>query len=474
MRFVLRVLKALALLVVLIIAAGTGWLFAWPPELLRVGDGYAAKIVCSNVFIAGRDADDVLHDDVQAPGNPLLRLVRVSVERDSGRVTARFMGLFASSYALYRGALGCTSVPDGNFEAAIDAVPFDAPAKMQANDGLWPQGEDSGNPPDAKIAAVLADARFAGPAMRAIVVVRDGRIVAEAYGPGFSSKTPLIGWSMTKTVNAAILGRLMLEGKVSFDDDHLMAQWKDDQRARIKISDLLGMESGLAFNEDYGSVADVTRMLYLDPDMVSLPANAPMEAAPGQRFRYSSGTAALLSRIWMDRVGNAQAAFSYPHDALFSPLGMTSAVFELDARGTFAGSSYLYATAHDWARFGQFLLQDGVWNGRRLLPEGFVGAMRTPTAASNGRYTQGQAWLAPGGSSAAFGLPEDTFWLTGHDGQSMAIVPSANLVVVRLGLTPGWLGYQPQTLLKAVLAASPQSGMPQQQAGSERQVQPRP
>ncbi|ABC91633.1 putative 6-aminohexanoate-dimer hydrolase protein [Rhizobium etli CFN 42] len=473
MQFVLRVLKALALLLVFIVVAGAAWLFVRPPELLRVGDGYAAKIVCSNVFIAGRDADDVLHDDVQAPGNPLLRLMRVSVDRGNGHVTARFMGLFAPSYALYRSGLGCTSVPDADFEAAANAVPLDVPARMETNDASWPQGEGVGDP-DRKIAALLGDSALAGPAMRAIVVVRDGRIVAEAYGPRFSAKTPLIGWSMTKTVNAAILGRLMLDGKISFDDDHLLAQWKDDQRARIKVSDLLGMESGLAFNEDYGDVADVTRMLYLDPDMVSLPANSPMEAAPGQRFRYSSGTAVLLSRIWMNRIGNAPAAFSYPRDALFSPLGMTSAVFELDARGTFVGSSYLYATAHDWARFGQFLLQDGVWNGRRLLPEGFVGAMRTPTAASNGRYTQGQAWLAPGGSNTAFGLPEDTFWLTGHDGQSMAIVPSANLIVVRLGLTPGWLGYQPQTLLKAVLAALPQARAPQQQAESQRQAQPRP
>jgi len=475
MRLVLRILKALALLLVVVVIAAAGWLFIRPPELLRVGDGYAAKIVCSNVFLAGRDAEDVLNDDVQAPGNPLLRLVRVSVDHDDDRVTARFMGLFAPGFALYRGASGCTSVPDGNFEAAANAAPFDTPSAMEANDALWPAGEGIGSQ-DGKIAALLADARFAGPSMRATVVVRDGRIVAEAYGPGFTAKTPLIGWSMTKTVNAAILGRLMLDGKISFDDANLLPQWKNDPRARIKVSDLLGMESGLAFNEDYGDVADVTRMLYLDPDMVSLPANAPMEAAPGQRFRYSSGTAVLLSRIWMDRVGNAQAAFSYPGDALFSPLGMTSAVFELDARGTFAGSSYLYATAHDWVRFGQFLLQDGVWNGQRLLPEGFIGAMRTPTAASNGRYTQGQAWLAgPGGSSSAdAGLPEDTFWLTGHDGQSMAIVPSANLVILRLGLTPSRLRYQPQALVREILAALPQQGRPQQQAGSQQQAQPQP
>jgi CubicO group peptidase (beta-lactamase class C family) len=182
-----------------------------------------------------------------------------------------------------------------------------------------------------------------------------------------------------------------------------------------------------------------------------------MVTDPGKRFNYSSGTAVLISRIWMNRIGDEQTALAYPQQALFGPLGMSSAVLEVDARGTFVGSSYLYATARDWARFGQFLLQDGVWNGQRLLPEGFVGMMRTPTLASNGAYTRLQAWLRPPGSSTGgdADLPADTFWLEGHDGQSMAIVPSAKLVVVRLGLTPSWLKYRPQALVRDVLAALP-------------------
>jgi len=457
MRFVLRLLKSLALLLVAIIAAGAAWLYARPPELLRVGDGYAAKIVCSNVFLAGRDPKQVLYEDVQAPGNPLLRLVRVVVDRQEKRVTARILGLFAPGYAMYHGALGCSSVPDGDFEAAAGAVPNRPAIPEPQNDGIWPGGNIVVNANDTRLDLLLSDSDLVGPAMRAVVVVHNGRIIAERYGDGFGPTTPLIGWSMTKTINAAIVGRLMLDNKIAFDDAALLPQWQGGDHSKIKLSDLLGMESGLAFNESYGTVADVTRMLYLDPDMTTLPASLPFEASPGERFNYSSGTSVLISKIWMDRIGSMQTALAYPKTALFEPIGMSSAVLEVDARGTFAGSSYLYATARDWARFGQFLLQDGVWNGQRLLPERFMAAMRTPTVASGGKYTQAQAWLAaPGGdSSAVAGLPDDTLWMEGHDGQSVAIVPSAKLVVVRLGLTPSWLDYKPQVLVKKILAALP-------------------
>ncbi|MBW9116764.1 serine hydrolase [Rhizobium cauense] len=453
MRFLLRFLKSVALLLVVIVAMGAAWLYVSPPELLRVGDGYAAKIICSNVFLAGRDPQQVLYEDVQAPGNPLLRLVRVAVDEQEKRVTARILGLFAPGYAIYRGALGCSSVPDGDFTAAAGAVPEVAATPSPQNEAIWPDGNAVAKANDSRVEALLSNSSLTGPAVRAVVVVQNGRIIGEHYGDGFGPTAPLTGWSMTKTVNAAIVGRLMQDNKIAFDDAALLPQWQGGDHAAIKLSDLLGMESGLAFNENYGTVADVTRMLYLDADMTALPASLPLEASPGERFNYSSGTSVLISKIWMNRIGNLQTALAYPKTALFDPLGMSSAVLEVDARGTFAGSSYLYATARDWARFGQFLLQDGVWNGQRLLPEKFMAAMRTPTVSSAGKYTQAQAWLAaPGGdSSAAAGLPDDTFWMEGHDGQSVAIVPSAKLVVVRLGLTPSWLRYKPQILVKELL-----------------------
>ena len=257
----------------------------------------------------------------------------------------------------------------------------------------------------------------------------------------------------------------------------------------------MAMSSGLRFDETYGGVSDLTRMLYLEPDMAAYAAAKPLLQAAGTAWNDSSGTALLLSRIWQRAAAGTNtgagegasagesvaiagalpakngptsvAVLSLPHDRLFAQLGMSSALIEADARGNLVGSSYMFASTHDWARFGEFLLQDGVWQGKRMLPAGFVEAMRQPAPASGGQYGQGQVWrhgpqgATPPGQNPdlSFKLPADTFWMLGHDGQSIAIVPSKGLVLVRLGLTPERLGYQPQALLAAVIEAlEPDSG----------------
>jgi CubicO group peptidase (beta-lactamase class C family) len=262
-------------------------------------------------------------------------------------------------------------------------------------------------------------------------------------------------------VTAAIIGTLVKEGRIEVERARLFEAWAGDGRGAIKTSDLMAMSSGLEFNEDYGDVTDVTRMLYLEPDMAAFAAAKPLAGEVGKVFSYSSGTTVMLSRLWQDAVGDPNEALAWPHEALFGPLGMTSAVMETDARGTFVGSSYMYATARDWARFGQFLLQDGIWNGVELLPPGFAAWMREPAPASNGEYGRGQVWLhgPVAGTSegqdpdAGFDLTADAFWLLGHDGQSIAVTPSKRLVVVRLGLTPSKLGYKPQRMLEALAKA---------------------
>jgi CubicO group peptidase (beta-lactamase class C family) len=463
MKILRRILSALLLLLV----AAVLILWLKPPALLRVGANYSAKIVCSNVFLAARNPDQVLSLDVQAPGIALLRFMHVSVDRDLGVVHAGFLGFIGDGLAQWRPGKGCTVMPDGVLDlkaGAPQSAPAPAPAPASApgtataelsSAASWPDGTAVHT--DSALDRVLQNDTLAGPGARAIIVVDHGRIVAERYSPGFGPGTPLLGWSMTKTVMAGVIGLLVKDGKLRLDQSGF---WSGtDGRERIRLADLLAMSSGLQWNEAYGAVSDVTSMLYLQPDMAAFAQAQPLAHPAGENWSYSSGTAVILSHIAEQAAG--EDIFGFINTRLFAPLGITSATIEPDEHGTPVGSSYMYATARDWARYGQFLLQDGVWQGRALLPTGYVAMMATPVIASAGQYGEGQTWLwgsdsaTPGvNPDAAFGIPADTFWMSGHDGQNVAIIKSRQLVIVRLGLTPYSAGYSPQPLVKAILAAT--------------------
>jgi CubicO group peptidase (beta-lactamase class C family) len=463
-----KVVLRSAAAIVLLLAALLGALWLNPPDLLRVGANYSAKIVCSNVFLAGRDPDEVLRTDVQAPGIALLRLMRISVDRQRHVIHAGFLGFIGDGLAVDRPSTGCAVVPDGNLDFAIHvnkiAAQTSAPAATTASPGmaagtgaLWPEGNAVATTP--ALDRILADDALTGAGMRAVVVIAYGHIVAERYAPGFSAATPLLGWSMAKTVVAGLVGVLVKEGRLTLDQSAGWATPGGDGRERIRIADLLSMSSGLHFNEGYGAVSDVTRMLYLEPDMSEFARAQPLAHPVGEFWSYSSGTANILSRIVQDAGGRLGARVA--EEKIFKPLGMASAIIETDEDGTLVGSSYMYATARDWARYAQFLLQVGVWRGQEMLPPGYVAMMASPVAASGGQYGHGLVWLwgsdalTPGKNpDTAFGIPADTFWMEGHDGQSIAIIPSRELAVVRLGLTPALNHYQPQPLIKAVLEAT--------------------
>lgn len=460
MKFVKRGLGILAGLVVLGVVGIYAYAVVVPPTLLRVGAGYSSAITCAATFLQHRDPQKVLETDVQAPGNPILRGYSESVDRKTGVVRSVFLEMIAPVASVNRPGLGCAVAPDGNVAQAQDQAAPPAPGPS-ASPALWPEGAGVA-PAKPGLQAVLDDNALAGPGMRAIVVVKDGHIVAERYGKGFDAKTPLLGWSMTKSVTAALVGTVIADGKLALTQDKLLPQWDGDGRAKITVADLLSMSSGLRFNEDYGDVSDVTRMLYLEPDMAKFAAGEPLVAAPGTHFSYSTGTAVILSRIWQNALGDKAAALAWPRKALFGPLGMGSAVLQTDAAGTFVGGSYIYATARDWARFGQFLLQDGAWNGKQILPASYVQMMRQPSA-TDPVYAKGMLWLAgpapvqKPGDDQAYGLPKDTYWLEGHDGQTVTVIPSAGTVVVRMGLTPSREDYRPQRLVAALLKAETKS-----------------
>ncbi|HEY2678733.1 MAG TPA: serine hydrolase [Steroidobacteraceae bacterium] len=457
----MKILRRILAAIVLVLLAALGYLWLKPPALLRVGANYAAKIVCSNVFLADRDPNEVVILDVQAPGVWILHYIRVRVDREHGVVHAGFLGFIGGGLAVARPGKGCTVLPDGklNFTAIEPArrAPQPTPASSASESGLWPDGAAVQTNP--ALDRLLANDALAGPGARALVVVDHGRIVAERYGKGFDPTTPLLGWSMTKTVTAGIVGLLVKDGKLKLAQANLWPA--SDGRERIRIADLLAMSSGLYFNENQGLVSDLTTMLYLEPDMAGFARAQPMINRPGEVWSYSSGTALILSRIVQDALGLSAPA--YIDERLFKPLGITTATMEQDESGTLVGSSYIYASARDWARYAQFLLQDGVWHGQALLPVGYVSMMATPAKASGGEYGQGLVWLWGSDAKTAgenpdteFNIPPDTFYMMGHDGQSIAIIRSRQLVVVRMGLTPVADHYSPQPLLKAVLEAQAQ------------------
>ncbi len=437
-------LKALGLGLCLIFIGALAFLWIVPPDLLRVATNYSAKMVCSNVFIAGRDAEEVLSVDVQAPGHPLLRQVSVDVDAQAQIVEARLFGFVAPTTAQYRAGLGCTNL----HEARLSDISLDPRPALP--DALWPEGDIVTVSQDPDLMKVLTDDALLGDGYRAVVVVRGGRIIAETYADGFGADTPLLGWSMAKTLTAGLIGTLIEAGEMELSDTLVDSypDWVGDARAEITVADMLAMTSGLDWNEGYGSVSDVTKMLYLVDDMAGFASASESVAAPGEAFNYSSGTSTLLARMWQDRLG--ADSLGYPGRAVFGPLGMTSAVMETDASDTFVGSSYIYATARDWARYGQFLLQGGVWNGAQILPEGFTDWMMEPVAASDGRYTKGHMWREGARDTAPMG---DAVWLRGHDGQTVGVFPSHDMVIVRMGLTPSGLGYSPLPLAEAVIAA---------------------
>jgi CubicO group peptidase (beta-lactamase class C family) len=268
---------------------------------------------------------------------------------------------------------------------------------------------------------------------------------------------------MAKSVTGALVGLAIEEGRLALRAPAPVAAWRapGDPRGAITLDQLLRMSSGLAFSEVYGPGSDATRMLYLEPDMGGFAATKALAAEPDARWSYSSGTTNLLARILREATGGELGdawAFAFSH--LFAPLGMESAVFETDESGSFVGSSYFFATARDWARFGQLFLQDGVWRGRRILPAGWVAYATTPTAAApRGRY--GAQWWLNAGEP---GDPEDREWpllprdaacARGHSGQYVLVIPSHELVVVRLGLSHRGADHGAEELVGAVIDALP-------------------
>jgi CubicO group peptidase (beta-lactamase class C family) len=374
----------------------------------------------------------------------------VTVDRQAGTTRASLWGL-ASVEAVYREGLGC-AVAHGRSIAELrgDGISLELPAERPGV--LWPEGsrvdfEAVRDPVDRELLEAALDDAFTRPVTgpdprtRAVVVVHRGRIVAERAVAPYTVHTPLYGASMSKTVNAMLIGILVGDGRLSVEQTALRPEWSDpqDPRRAITLDNLMRMSSGLRFVEGYVGMTDVNRMLFVEPDMAACAAGLPLETEPGTLWYYSSGTSNILSGIARATFGGDDEAYwRFPNDRLFAPLGCRSAVFQTDTVGTFVGSSYVFASARDLARLGLLLLSDGVWRGERLLPEGWVDYLRTPAPADPERHYGAQTWLV---GAQSHNEPAPVFEMRGHGGQFVTVVPEADLVVVRLGwqnIPGGW------------------------------------
>jgi CubicO group peptidase (beta-lactamase class C family) len=314
------------------------------------------------------------------------------------------------------------------------------PLPPQPRDVPWPTQQWPRSEPHVRDATAFAPACNAvfelTPARGvtyALLVVQAGRLVYERYAAGARNLYLQYSWSMAKSITHALVGVACGKGLLDLDAPAAVPEWQGDgdPRRHITLDQLLKMRSGLAFNEDYvdGSVSDVIEMLQFSGrrDMGAYAASKPLVHPPGEHFYYSSGTTNIICRLLRDRIGGPSEMLAFMRDELFEPIGMHTPLPKFDHAGTFVGSSYCLATPQDFARFGYLYLRDGVWDGRRILPDGWVDYARR---ASYVDATQGYGahwWLMPGTTR---------FYAGGYDGQRIIVAPEQDLVVVRCGRTP--------------------------------------
>ena len=412
-----------------------------PGQPFRTATGFTAHVLCSETYVTGQDPDRSFAEYV-APsiGRVAALATRYRVDRDGQAVEARFAGLFPAR-AVTRAGRGCTLVQGGQMPA-----PLDLPDRLPVAPVLASAPAAPVPPDDPRIAAAL-DRAFAeagdspDKGRRAIVIVRHGRILAERYAPGIGPDTRLPSWSMAKSVTNALIGLLVAEGQLALHGPAPVPAWAapEDPRHAVSIDMLLRQSSGQPFGSANSGLDRATRMLFQEVDMAGYAAAARFKGRPGAQWSYTDGNYAILSGILRDRLGGAQGVADFARRHLFAPAGMASALQEFDLSGAPMGATHVYATARDWARFGLLYLNDGRAGGRQVLPQGWAAYSARPTAVADQGYGAG-FWTNRGNSRGArlrrcLGMPQGSYFASGHSGQTLLILPEQDMVLVSLGFS---------------------------------------
>ena len=417
---------------------------------LSIINGYAAKNLCSCTFIANRDIDDVKQNDLNVP---FIKYANAKVNLEEKSVTSTILGL-GSQTAYYNPKTGCAVVSKEDKDEYLKLT-YNTKKTYSLIDSLyWPYSDKvyytlPSNIDIEKIKKTV-NTHFQesqpGATMntRAVVVVYKNQLIYEQYVEGFDANTPQLGWSMTKSITNTMVGFLAQKG-LDINTPVNIEAWRNDDRKNITWNDLLQMSDGLEWEEDYGKISDATKMLYKEKDMFNYVVGRKLAAKPGEKYVYSSGTTNLLSGLVRKTVGDKNY-LALPYDEIFAKIGATSMRLETDATGTYVGSSYSYATPRDWAKYGLLYLHDGNWLGEQILPKGWAKYSGTSTPQSNGTYGA-QFWTH--NKEEYPDVPTDLYFADGYQGQRVYIIPSKDLVVVRMGLSKDFISYN--ELLKGII-----------------------
>jgi len=433
--------KLIAGAVILAVPVTLGAIFR-PDRAVRVATGFVAQTACAKIFVSGLDPQTVFAETTDRAGIRRLRWVLgYHLDRAGKTVDASAAELFGSR-AVFHDGFGCVLV-HGPSEPYLLKSDVDA-LKTPKNPPLLPEiaGAAIVEPSDPKLKAAL-DHAFEEPATppfrrtKAVVVVRDGSVIAERYADSIGVDTPLLGFSMTKSVVNALIGILTQQGRISPSFPAPIPEWRSatDPRRDIEVEHLLRMTTGLALDETNSGFDPSSQMVYLHGDMAGFAVKAEMIAPPGTRWHYSSPTTQLLARIIRDLTGGPEQTLAFAWRELFNPLGMRSVTLQFDATGTLQGSSSMLASARDWARFGLLYLNDGMIGGRRMLHEDWVdfsAAATLDTDYGAGFWTNRSEHQRAKGR-VKMGIPRDAYFASGDLGQRVVVLPSQHLVIVRLG-----------------------------------------
>ncbi|MBR0715333.1 serine hydrolase [Bradyrhizobium liaoningense] len=440
MRLFLRI--SAALIVLALLAGGALGVVYRPDDALRVATGFVAHNVCSKTFVSGLDPQIVFGETTEREGiSRLSPLMRLDLDRAAKTADVTVLGRFRS-HAIFRDGFGCV-LHHGTRTPYLPKIDLVA-AKTPKAPPLLPEiaGDAVVAPAEPALKAAL-DHAFEEPASppfrrtKAIVVVRDGRVIAERYAPGIGVDTPLLGFSMTKSVINALLGIMTQQDILSPSVPAPVPEWRNpsDPRREIEVGHLMRMTAGLDLDETNSGFDPSSRMMYLPDDMAGFAVQASLIAPVGKRWHYSSGSTQILARIVRDGTGGPERSLAFAWRELFNPLGMRHVTLELDGAGTIQGTTYMLASARDWARFGLLYLNDGVVGGKRILHEDWVdfcAAATLDTDYAAGFWTNRSEHPHAKGRVQA-GIPRDAFFASGDLGQRIFIIPSQRMVVVRLG-----------------------------------------